>query len=201
MEAAAVEPCRARGAGSPTAGGRLLHIDGGGSAHGSRRWPRLRISARLPPEIVGPLLGPSCSVVVGAIGRPSGARICTTGPVQTDGGAFLCPDLPGVRAEMALPLHVITSLGCQRWRCHSVQDHRRKLATMKPMGVMSLPEGIAEVFLHCIPCPCCSTSRCSRISGRRGCPRKGRGGDDEVANQWRLPIFIATTMAAVSHAF
>jgi hypothetical protein len=106
-----------------------------------------------------------------------------------------------VPAEMALPLHVITSIGCRRWRCHSVQDHRRKLATMTPMGVMSLPEGIAEVFLHCMPCPCCSTSHRSRISGRQGCPRKGRGGDDGVANQWRLPVFIATKMAAVSHAF
>jgi hypothetical protein len=134
--------------------------------------------------------------------RPSGARIiCTTGPVRFDDGTFLCPGLPGVRAEMALPLHVISSLGCRRRRGHSVQDHRRKLATMMPMGVMSLPEGIAEVFLHCIPCPCCSTSRRSRISGRRGCPRKGRGGDDGAANQWRLPVFIATTMAAVSHAF
>jgi hypothetical protein len=132
---------------------------------------------------------------------PSGARICTTGPVRFDGGAFLCPGLLGVRAEMALPLHVIASLGCRRWRCHSVQDHRRKIATMTPMGVMSLPEGIAEVFLHCMPCPCCSTSHRSRISGRRGCPRKGRGGDDGVANQWRLPVFIATTMAAVFHAF
>jgi hypothetical protein len=74
MEAAAVEPCRARGAGSPTAGVRLLHIDGGGSAHSSRRWSRLRISARLPPQIVVPLLGSSCSVVVGAIGRDGAAR-------------------------------------------------------------------------------------------------------------------------------
>jgi hypothetical protein len=83
-----------------------------------------------------------------------------------DGAALACHRLPGY----------------QRWRCHSVQDHRRKLATMTPMGVMSLPEGIAEVFLHCIPCPCCSTSRRSCISGRRGCPRKGRGEDDGVAN-------------------
>jgi hypothetical protein len=45
-----VEPCRARGAGSPTAGVRLLHIDGGGNAEGCRRWPRLRILARLPPR-------------------------------------------------------------------------------------------------------------------------------------------------------
>jgi hypothetical protein len=108
---------------------------------------------------------------------------------------------PGVCAQMVLPLHVIAFLGCRRWCCHSVQDHRRKLATMTPMGVMSLHEGIAEVFLHCIPCPCCSTSSRSRIRGGRGCPRKGRRGDDGVANQWRLPIFIATTMAAVSHAF
>ena len=48
----------------------------------------------------------------------------------------------------------------------------RKLATMTPMGVMSLPEGVAEVFLHCISCPCCSTSRRSRIRGRQGCPRR-----------------------------
>jgi len=74
MEAPAVEPCSARGVGSPTAGARHLHIDGGGSAHGSRRWPRPRISARLPPQIVGPLLGSSCSVVVGAIGRDGAAR-------------------------------------------------------------------------------------------------------------------------------
>jgi hypothetical protein len=69
-----VEPCHARDAGIPTAGVRLLHIDGGGSAHCSRRWPRLRISAQLPPQIVGPLLGSSCSVVVGAIGRDGSAR-------------------------------------------------------------------------------------------------------------------------------
>ena len=48
----------------------------------------------------------------------------------------------------------------------------RKLATMTPMGVMFLPKGVAEVFLHCISCPCCSTSRRSRIRGRRGCPRR-----------------------------
>jgi hypothetical protein len=74
MEAAGVEPCHVRDAGSPTAGMRLLHIDGGGSAHGSRRWPRLRILVRLPPQIVGPLLGSSRSVVVDAIGRDGAAR-------------------------------------------------------------------------------------------------------------------------------
>jgi hypothetical protein len=51
---------------------------------------------------------------------------------------------------------------------YSVQDHRRKLAS-----IVSLPEGIAEVFLHCIPCPCCSTSRRSRITRQAGVPKEG----------------------------
>ena len=58
----------------------------------------------------------------------------------------------------------------------------RKLATMTPMGVMSLPEGVAKVFLHYISCPCCSTSHRSRIRGRRGAQGGGRGGEDGVAD-------------------
>ena len=32
----------------------------------------------------------------------------------------------GVGYQMGGGLHVVASLGCRRWRCHSVQDHRAK---------------------------------------------------------------------------
>jgi hypothetical protein len=74
------------------------------------------------------------------------------------GGLLLVQDgtaePPSVRAEMALPLHVIAPLGCRRWCCHSVQDHRAKACNDDAYG--------------CHVHPCCSTSCRSHISGRQG---------------------------------
>jgi hypothetical protein len=69
-------------------------------------------------------------------------------------------------------LHVVASLGCRRWCCAiACKIIGRKLATMMPMGVMSLPDGVVEVLLHCIPCPCCSISR-ARAQAADGVPRE-----------------------------
>jgi hypothetical protein len=53
------------------------------------------------------------------------------------------------------------------------KDIVRKLATVTSMGIMSLPEGVAEVSLHCIPYFVCYMSSLS-----------GQGGEDGSQIQW-----------------